>query len=163
MKSLYLVRHAKSSWDDSSLSDFDRPLNKRGRTAAPFMGELMDRKKLRPDVIVSSPAVRASQTAEAVCDAAGFEAALQFDKRIYEASPQTLREVVSEFDDDHASAMLFGHNPGMEGFLRYLTGEIEPMPTAALAVIELEIGKWSEITDDCGKLKKIYRPKDLMV
>jgi phosphohistidine phosphatase len=162
MKTLYLMRHAKSSWDDASLSDFDRPLNDRGLRTAPFMGKLMRDKGLEPAIILSSPAERAKQTAQMAKDAAGFSCELRFDDRIYEASPHTLAQVASQVDDANTSDMLVGHNPGMEGLIRYLTGNLEPMPTAALAVIELNIDKWSEITDGCGELESIYRPKDEM-
>ena len=155
------MRHAKSSWDDASLSDFDRPLNDRGLRTAPFMGKLMHEKGLEPVVILSSPAQRAKQTVLMVKDASGFSQEIQFDDRIYEASPHTLVQVVSEIDDLNKSAMLVGHNPGMEGFIRFLTGDLEPLPTAALAVIDLNIDKWNEINDGAGELQNIYRPKDL--
>src|SRR5262245_28678735 len=136
MKTLYLMRHAKSSWDDANLSDFDRPLNDRGLRTAPFMGELMRTKALEPAVILSSPAERAKQTAQMAMDAARLSCELRFDDRIYEASPHSLAQVASEIDDADSSAMLIGHNPGMEGFIRFLTGKLEPMPTAAIAVIK---------------------------
>ena len=84
---------------------------------------------------------------------------IQFDERIYEASPQSLRQVASEIEGRYDSAMMIGHNPGIEGFIRFLTGEIQPMPTAALAVIDLDIDKWPDIDADRGKLVDIYRPK----
>ena len=161
MKTVLLMRHAKSSWDDPSLADFDRPLNGRGEKNAPLMGELMKREAFSPDVILSSPAERAKQTAKAVKKAGKLNAKLIYDDRVYEASPNTLRQVASEIDNAHRSAMLVGHNPGMEGFIRYLTGQTEPMPTAALAVVDLEVDDWSDITDGCGKLRKIFRPKEL--
>ncbi|MBK8303684.1 MAG: histidine phosphatase family protein [Pyrinomonadaceae bacterium] len=161
MKTLYLLRHAKSSWDDPAQTDFERPLNKRGLKAAPFMGELMAKKRFEPSVIVSSPAMRAKTTARLVKDAGSFSADIIFEKSIYEASPNALRQVISEISDNHSSALLVGHNPGIEGFIRYLTGDLEPMPTAALAVIELEIEKWDEINDGNGELKAVYRPKEL--
>ena len=162
MKILFLFRHAKSSWDDDSLSDFDRPLNDRGIAAAPFMGEVMAGRGYVPSIVVSSPANRAASTAKLVKEAGDLPGEIRFDDRIYEASPNTLRQVIAELDDNLDSAMAVGHNPGMEGFIRYLTGEIERMPTAALAVIELEIDKWSEINADSGKLVEIITPKDEM-
>lgn len=162
MKILFLLRHAKSSWDDASLADFDRPLNDRGIRTAPFMGEVMTTRGYTPAIIVSSPANRAAATARLVKDAAGLNADVLYDDRIYEASPNTLRHVASELDNSFDSAMLVGHNPGMEDFIRFLTGEIEPMPTTALAVIELNIDSWSEITADSGTLAEIIRPKDEM-
>ena len=159
MKTLFVLRHAKSSWDDASLADFDRPLNDRGKRAAPFMGRLMAERGLTPEAIVCSPAVRARETAKLVRDAGKITAEINFDERIYEASPQTLKQVVAATDDAHASAMIVGHNPGMEGFIRLLTGRMEAMPTAALAVIDLDIDRWQDIGTG-GRLRKIIRPKD---
>ncbi len=162
MKRLYVLRHAKSSWDDASLADFDRPLNDRGRGAAPFMGELMAGRGLRPDLIVSSPAVRAMQTAQLVKEASGFDVPLRYDERIYEASPQTLLAVVSQISEDAASALIVGHNPGMEGIIRFLTGDLQPMPTAALASIKLAIDRWAAAGEGSGTLEFIIRPKEEM-
>ena len=162
MKTLFLLRHAKSSWSDPGLADFDRPLNERGIRAAPFMGEMMRRKGFEPAIIMSSPAVRAEQTAIAVKNSAGLNAEIRLEHQIYEASPHSLKQVVSELDDTYSCAMLVGHNPGVEGFILYLTGRLEPMPTAALAVIELNVDEWNAVDDGCGELRKVYRPKDEM-
>jgi len=161
MKTLYLLRHAKSSWDDPAQTDFERPLNGRGLKAAPFMGELMAKKGFEPSVIVSSPAIRAKTTAELVKNAGSFSAEIIFEKSIYEASPNALRQVVSEISNNHTTALLVGHNPGIESFILYLTRHLEPMPTAALAVIELEVEKWDDVNDGSGKLFDVYRPKEL--
>lgn len=162
MKTLYVLRHAKSSWDDPDLADFDRPLNARGRAAAPFMGETIARYGLAPDLVLSSPAVRARETALLVKEAAGMNSEIRHDERIYEASPQTLRQVAASIDDNVDSAMIVGHNPGIEGFIRFLTGRLEAMPTAALAVIDLEVGSWRELEPESGTLRKLIRPKDEM-
>jgi phosphohistidine phosphatase len=126
------------------------------------MGKLMKKTGLLPDVVLSSPAARAKATAKLVAKSADLDAKVSFDDRIYEASPQGLRQVVSEVDDTHLSAMLVGHNPGIEGFIRFLTGENESMPTAALAVIELDIEKWNEVDNSCGELQALFRPRDEM-
>lgn len=160
MKTLFVLRHAKSSWDDSSLADFDRPLNNRGKNAAPFMGGIMAERDLVPDVILSSPAVRARETASLVKKAGKLDAELLFEERIYEASPQTLKQVVAGIDDEFRSVMIVGHNPGMEGFIRLLTGRLEAMPTAALAIIDLDIARWKDLAPDRGKLRRVIRPKD---
>jgi phosphohistidine phosphatase len=162
MKTLYLLRHAKSSWADVSLADFDRPLNDRGLDAAPFMGRFIAENNFIPDAILTSPARRAEQTARLVKEAAAIPHSIKFDERIYEASPQMLSQVVSELDDGLTSAMLIGHNPGIEGFIRFLTGTLEPMPTAALAVIDLSIQKWDEISANKGAVEHIARPKELL-
>lgn len=162
MKTLFILRHAKSSWDDPDSADFDRPLNERGLRAAPFMGNLMRERALRVDSILSSPARRASQTAAMVKEAAGFAAEIRYDRRIYEASPNTLLYLLAESDDALESVLLVGHNPGLEGLIKILTGGIQPMPTAALAQIELNIDSWREIAAGSGKLISIARPKEEM-
>ena len=161
-KTLYILRHAKSSWNDASLTDFDRPLNSRGLNAAPFIGEMMGRKDILPDLIISSPAKRAMQTALLVKEASGSNAIIQYDERIYEASPQTLKTVISQVVEEVESVLIVGHNPGIEGVINRLTGNLEPMPTAALAEIVLDIAAWNEIDANCGKLKFIIRPNEEM-
>jgi len=160
MKTLLILRHAKSSWSDPGLADFDRPLNERGLRTAPFMGSLIISKGHAPSIILSSPATRARQTAELARSGADLSAEIVYDERIYEANPLALTQVVSELDDSINSAMVVGHNPGMEGFVRHLTGENEAMPTTALAVVKLGIDSWKAINSGCGKLSAIYRPKD---
>jgi Phosphohistidine phosphatase SixA len=160
MKTLYVLRHAKSSWEDSDLADFDRPLNERGKTAAPFMGKVMKDKKLAPGLILSSPAVRARETARLVKQSAGLDAEIEHNERIYEASPQTLQHVVSSIDDSFESAMIVGHNPGMEGFVRLISGKQESMPTGSLAIIDLDISSWASIRQAAGTLRQVIRPKD---
>jgi phosphohistidine phosphatase len=162
MKILYVLRHAKSSWDNAEIADFDRPLNDRGESTAPFMGQFMAANGFEPDVIVSSPAVRARETARRVKEAAAMTVEIVYDDRIYEASSRTLQTVAASIDDGFDSAMLVGHNPGMEGFVRLLTGRSEEMPTAALAVIDLDIDRWAEIDSGLGALRTLIRPKDEM-
>jgi len=162
MKRLFVLRHAKSSWSDAELADFERPLNDRGLAAAPFMGRLMKDRNLTPDIVLSSPASRARQTTELVREAAGWKPKIRFDDRIYEASPLTLLRVAEELSNGIGSAMVVGHNPGMEGFIRVLTGRLESMPTAALAIIDLAIDDWALIAAGSGRLVEVIRPKELM-
>lgn len=160
MKRLFLMRHAKSSWEQSDLADFERPLNERGLKAATLIGKVITRKQFEIATVISSPARRASQTAAIVLDIAAKNLEIDFIDRIYEASPQTLSSVASAIDDAHASALIVGHNPGMEGFVRMLTSRAESMPTAAVAVIDLAVKKWSDITPGCGTLLEVIRPKE---
>lgn len=162
MKHLHILRHAKSSWNDPSLHDFDRPLNDRGLKAAPFMGEWMAARGIKPDAIVSSPAERARRTAELAKEAAGFDCPLEFDERIYDATLVDLLAVVSGLSEDRSTILLVGHNPGMEALVRYLTGEMGEMPTAALASMTLEIDEWKDIERACGDLDRLVRPKSEM-
>jgi len=161
MKTLFILRHAKSSWEDTDLSDFDRPLNERGRSAAPLVGGVMRTNQFQPDVILSSPAKRAKETAALVKETAEIAGEIRFDRRIYEASPAKLLEVVAEQNGNIESILLVGHNPGLEGLVRFLTGESQPMPTAALAVIDLDTDEWNGINSASGSLRVLIRPKDL--
>lgn len=162
MKTLYIFRHAKSSWDNPNLADFDRPLNERGLKAVPLMGEMMLKNNFQPVIILSSPAIRAKETTNLLKNFANWKTRINFDERIYEASPQTLLNVISELDETAESAMIVGHNPGLEGLIKTITGEYEPMPTAALAVIDLKAEKWGEIVNRGGRLREIIRPKEII-
>jgi phosphohistidine phosphatase len=155
------MRHAKSSWDDAAMSDFERPLNERGRKAAPLMGEYIRKNQLQPDSIVSSPAERAKQTAQLVKESAQLESEIIFNEKIYEASVGRLLEVIGEQPETVESILLVGHNPGLEGLVKFLTGELQAMPTAALAIVDLQIDKWSEIAASKGELRDLIRPKEI--
>src|SRR5215813_3222366 len=152
MKTLYLLRHAKSSWDDPGLKDFDRPLNERGLKAAPKVGAYMRKEKIHPDLVLSSPALRARQTTTLVCEAAGLSSVVNFDERIYEASAPRLFEIVSQFEARLSAVMMVGHNPGFEELLAALTGDARRLPTAALACIEFDIEQWSDVAAGEGRL-----------
>ena len=160
MKQLLLFRHAKSSWDDKHLADFDRPLNERGLATAPYMGELLARRDLLPDEIVSSPAKRAIQTATLFKESSGSNAPLRLEQRIYEASPHSLLQITMELNNEYSRVVFVGHNPGIEGFIGFLTGQLEPMPTAAVAIIDLNIEHWNEVKFGCGKVVEVIRPKE---
>ena len=142
------------------LADFDRPLNERGLQAAPFMGGVMAKEGFVPAVIISSPAERARHTAELVKEGGQFDAEIRSEERIYEASPQTLLHIASLIESDISPVMFVGRNPGIEGFIRFLTGKVEAMPTAAVAVIDLNIDAWSDIKAGSGTVVKVIRPKD---
>lgn len=161
MKTLLIMRHAKSSWDDPTLDDFDRPLNKRGLRAAPFMGQFMLKRSLRPDLVLSSPAERARHTAELAMQAAQLKCPFRLDQQIWDASVTSLVKVVSEIEESARIVMLVGHNPELEELLLYLTGVTERMPTAALACVALNIARWAETRERCGQLEWVVRPKEL--
>jgi phosphohistidine phosphatase len=161
MKTLLLLRHAKSSRDDPGLRDFDRPLNDRGKSDAKLIGDYFGKKKIAVNAIVSSPAKRAQRTAEIFAQAAGLTNEIGFDERIYEASTQQLLRVVSDIESTHESVLLVGHNPGFEDLLTSLTDRTGRMPTASLASIELDINNWDEIAPRCGELSWFITPKDL--
>ena len=161
MRTLYLLRHAKSSWKDETLRDFDRPLKGRGRRAAEQMGQVLAEEKLKSPLVISSPAVRARETTELVLESGGFKLEPRFDERIYEADVRTLLEVAQSVPDSSDTAILVGHNPGFENLLSYFTGENRHMPTCALAKIEFDAVSWSEVAEETGRLELFVRPKDL--
>lgn len=161
MKTLLLLRHAKSSWHDVGQTDFERPLNARGLKAAPLIGRFMRKQKIRPDLMLSSPAERARQTAMLVGEAAKITAEVRYDERIYEASVLRLLEVVSQIEDAANIVLLVGHNPGLEELLAQLTGQVRQMPTGALAHITLGLERWSKIRANTGQLDWLVKPKEL--
>src|SRR6188474_1511952 len=138
VKTLLVLRHAKSSWDDQNLDDHDRPLNARGERDAPRMGRLARKKRLSVELIISSDALRARLTAEAVADAIGYGGQILLDPRLYHASAADILAVLrSAVDDNVTTVMIVGHNPGLEDLVARLTGDPEGLPTAALAQIAL--------------------------
>ena len=160
MKTLYLLRHAEASSAEPGLKDFDRPLNDRGREAAPLVGHLIRERKLRVDLLLSSPAVRARQTAALVKESAGLSAGLLYDERIYEADAVALLEVVTQAAEPAEALLLVGHNPGMERLLALLTGEPRSIQTAALACVALDVEKWVQARGGAGRLEWLVRPKE---
>jgi|AGTN01.2.fsa_nt_gi Phosphohistidine phosphatase SixA len=161
MKQLYLLRHAKSSWDDDSLDDFDRPLNPRGKKAAPLMGKVVKERDIAPDIILCSPAKRTKQTIKLVNETAKLKADVTFEEAIYDSSAADLRKLLKKQKKSVGSILLIGHNPGLEELLEQLTGKYEPLPTAALVQIDVNSDDWSHIKDGANKLAWIVRPKDL--
>jgi phosphohistidine phosphatase len=161
MKTLLILRHAKSSWDDSALDDHERPLNARGKQDAPRIARFAREEGLAPELILSSDAVRAHLTAAAVADGTGGQ--LLLDPRLYHATvADMLAMIPTVVPDDSGTVMIVGHNPGLEALLAQLTGEWEPLPTAALAQIDLPITGWSELNSATrGTLIGVWRPKEL--
>jgi phosphohistidine phosphatase len=145
MKTLTLVRHAKSSWKDASLADRDRPLNKRGKRDAPEMGRRIAAAGIRPSLIVSSPAVRAWTTARIIADEISYPREfLQRDKRLYLASVNGILDVIVAQDPGFNSLMLVGHNPGFTDLANYLVpGLTNNVPTAGVVSVELDTDDWS--------------------
>lgn len=163
MKTLYLVRHAKSSWKQPELSDFERPLNKRGKRDAPAMGRFLLKKGVIPDIIISSPAVRALLTTKIISDILSYpENRVVYSDPIYEAGIVSLYKVISELGDKYTSAMMVGHNPGMTYFANSLANtRIDNIPTCGIFCAELDITSWDEISENCGSLGFFEYPKNL--
>lgn len=169
MKTLTLLRHAKSTWDDPVERDFDRPLNGRGRRAAARVGQWLADDGATFDHARASPAVRVRQTIEGIEDGLGRRLAPMFDARIYLASAMTLLDIVQGFDEQAATALLIGHNPGLEDLLLLLTPDADPLrgeaeikyPTATLAVLDLDVATWRAAAPGTAHLRHFVRPRDL--
>lgn len=168
MKTLTLLRHAKSTWDDPVARDFDRPLNRRGRKAARRVGEEMRRLGLGFDRVVASPAMRVRETLDEVEEGYGRRLGAAYDERVYLAATDTLLDIVRATDDDAARLLLVGHNPGLENLAMALdggTGLREQVavkyPTGTLAEIELPATCWSEVARSTGRIARFIRPRDL--
>lgn len=161
MKKLFLVRHAKSSWKFPELEDFDRPLNKRGKRDAPFMGKLLKEKKIKPDLLLSSPAVRAYVTARTIAEQINYPAKkLQKNEGLYHGSIRELMVSIKKTDKKINSLMIFGHNPGLTEFSNYLTAKyLDNIPTCGIVEIDLRIEDWKEIDEDSGTLVSFEYPK----
>lgn len=161
MKKLFLIRHAKSSWKDNGLSDFDRPLNKRGKRDAPFMGKILKEEGIKPDLIVTSPAKRACTTARMIARKLDYpKERINSDETIYEASPGELIKLINNIPIEYKVVMLVGHNPGLTQLSNLLTGKyLENIPTTGIVEINFDANFWKEISINTGKLKSFEYPK----
>ncbi|MES2419294.1 MAG: histidine phosphatase family protein [Bacteroidota bacterium] len=160
-KQLFLIRHAKSDWANADLRDFDRPLNNRGRANAGEMAERMRNLQTKPDVVVSSPAVRAFTTAQYFAKTWGInENEIETDANIYEASVKTLLNVVNHFNDKHDTIAVFGHNPGFTDFANYLSnGHIDNMPTCSVVLLTFPFDQWGLISSNTAGILLFDYPK----
>jgi phosphohistidine phosphatase len=145
-KELFLVRHAKSSWDDSTISDHDRPLNERGLRNAPDMGSRLSDREVSPDALISSTALRGRTTAEIMAVSLNFpKDRIVLDRALYHASATELQEYIGGLDDSHFSVMLFGHNPGMTSLVSHLFGlALDNLPTCGVVHLNFSVESWAE-------------------
>ena len=170
MKTIYVLRHAKSSWADGSLPDHDRPLNERGRAAAPRVGAHMQGAGYLPDLVLCSTATRTRRTLDAVLSELEVAPAIEFQEELYLAAPSEMLDLVRSVPDTVESILLVGHNPGTGMLAAALSGDGPPenvhlmrakFPTAGLAIIELSVDRWKDVESGCGTLKEFVRPRDL--
>ncbi len=148
MKSLLLMRSAKSSWKDHSLSDIERPLNKRGRLVSIFLGVLLKEHELVPQLILSSSALRARQTAEFLTGGSGYNGYIQYFSSLYMAEPAAYLGALSATPDEIERVMIVGHNPGIEGLMQMLTRRIEALPASSVVYISIPVRSWKDLTFD---------------
>ena len=170
MKTIYMLRHAKSSWDDGSLPDHERPLSARGRAAAPRIGAHMEEAGYLPDLVLCSTATRTRQTLDAVLSELETAPAIEFQEELYLAGPGEMLDLVRSVPDTVESVLLVGHNPGTGTLAAALAGDgpsdrmhlmRAKFPTAGLAIIELSVDRWKDIGSGGGSLIEFIRPRDL--
>lgn len=165
MKKLYLIRHAKSSWDNPDLSDFDRPLNHRGEKDAPRMGKRLKDRKVAPDVIITSPAKRAVDTCKAIAKELHFpKDKIRKEQKLYHANEDQLLSIIQhlpDLNDDEEVVLLFGHNPGLTEFANILLNEnLDNIRTCGIVAADLHLDKWKDAHFGCGKMVFYDFPKN---
>jgi len=160
MRRLTLIRHAKSSWNDIGMDDFDRPLNSRGLLNAPVMGAMLQKDQVCFDLVVSSPALRAVTTAQLIAEKIDYPlGSIREDAAIYESTVKTLIEVIHSLGDEYASVALVGHNPGISGLTYFLSNQsILSFPTCAVAELELSVDHWSDVSAKSGNILRYNHP-----
>ena len=163
MKKLYLVRHAKSSWKFTDLTDIERPLNKRGRNDVPKMGDFLKAKSIKPDLLLSSPANRALTTAKGLAQKLNIPVGeIEVQQEIYHASSSGLLNIVKQVDQEFQTLMMFGHNPGFTDFANLLANtNIFNIPTCGVAIVKFGVEHWADIEFGKGMLENFYYPKGI--
>lgn len=164
MKTVYFVRHAKSSWDHAGMRDIDRPLNERGLRDAPFMAQVLAGKVVRPDRILSSPANRAHSTAQFFASAFGIPAGeVERVRSIYEAWPDEIMRIVTNLPDEYSTVFLFGHNPTFTAVANMFSEEyILNLPTCGIFSVEANVDTWKKFGRENGRLTALYFPKQYL-
>jgi len=163
MKTLYIIRHAKSSWAKPDQPDFERGLNDRGKKDAPRMGKRLKEKNVHPDLMLSSPAKRAVSTARRIAKILDYaKNKIKEDRALYHADEETILAVIQNLNDKHTTVLIFGHNPGLTDFVNTLMneeGSIDNIPTCGVVAFKLEIGSWKDVNWGRGEMLYFDYPK----
>jgi phosphohistidine phosphatase len=161
MKAIYLIRHAKSSWTDDRLTDFERPLNERGKKDAPRMAKRLKEKEIHPDLMITSPAKRASKTCREFSKILNFpKTSIKSDEQLYHANPETILETIRNIKDKFDVILLFGHNPGLTEFAEWLTGEtLNNIPTCGIVGVKLKTNSWKKTDPSLARMLFFDFPK----
>lgn len=162
MKTLLLMRHAKSSWKDESLADHERPLKKRGKKDSKLIAKVIKKKDLIPDLILCSSAVRTKETVEVLTDVLDYDGEIIYSDELYMGEPQDFVNALKDLDEKYETVLIVGHNPGLEAYLQIIDGEIEAVPTGGLGYLVLVLDDWKDISlDTMGDLIGFWKPKEL--
>jgi len=161
MKTLFLIRHAKSSRDDMALADKDRPLDDRGKRDAPKMGERLAKRRVKPDLILSSPATRALATAEIIARKLDYRRSnIVVDERLYAVGADAVLDVIRRLDDKAERVMVIGHNPELTELANRLSGKITHLPTCAVAEFTFDTKSWTRVGKDKPAAVALESPKE---
>ena len=162
MKNILLMRHAKSSWKGVSLPDHQRPLNQRGKHDAPRMGKFLQEQGILLDAVLCSTAVRARQTAAGLLKEYTFEGEVQYYDDLYNAGPETIISILNRLPEKVDTAMVIGHNPGLDYFLELVCDECGHMPTACVAYIKYSVEEWLDLrAETTGELLHFWKPREI--
>ncbi|HTF17961.1 MAG TPA: histidine phosphatase family protein [Chryseolinea sp.] len=163
MKTLYVIRHAKSSWDVKTLDDIERPLNERGKRDAPRMGKRLKEKEIHPDLIISSPAKRAFATAKKIAKILKYPRdSIKVEKKLYDGDEDSMLAALSKLKDKHNVVIMFGHNPGLTDFVNSIMSEeldIDNVPTCGVVAFQFQAERWDQVTWGTGKMLFFDYPK----
>lgn len=160
IKALYLIRHAKSDWSDGSLSDFERGLKKRGYKDLDTISSYISLQQLKPDLILSSLALRAQITADTLAKKIDYKGRIHYMEELYNARPETLMNILTLQDDSYKTIFLIGHNPELTEFVNFLVEDNFPkLPTLGVVAININVTSWSEINEKCGEIDFFIQPK----
>lgn len=162
MKTILLMRHAKSSWDEKEEDDRDRPISKRGKKNAEDIADLLKDEKLKPDLILSSAALRARQTADVVIDEMKYHGDICYVNKLYMGEVEAYAQQLQSLGDELQMVLIIGHNPSLSTLLQMVTGKVQALPTSAVAYLTVPIDSWKDFNLEAqGELVNLWRPKDL--
>ncbi|HET6588762.1 MAG TPA: histidine phosphatase family protein [Candidatus Nitrosocosmicus sp.] len=163
-KVLLILRHAKSSWKNKKLNDLNRPLNKRGRNEAVKMGEYLKSMDLMPDMIITSSALRARETATLLCRQSGYDGMVEVNFSLHEGDTTSYIQAITTSHEDKNKLLIVGHNPTLEQLLSLLTNKTVSLPTCTLVQIKLNVASWNKVIYHSGskpEIVNIWRPKKI--
>jgi phosphohistidine phosphatase len=165
MKTLYLIRHAKSSWTDAAASDFERALNERGKKDAPRMAKRMKEKDIYPDLIFCSPAKRTLSTAKRISEVLKYrKEKIKTDTKLYHADEETILSLIQDIKNKHDVVIIVGHNPGLTDFVNAISNveiNIDNIPTSGIVAFSLPVSSWKDVSWKSGKLLFFDYPKSI--
>ena len=162
MKKLLIIRHAKSDWNSSAISDFERPLNERGLRDAPLMGSFLKENQHIPDLIISSGAKRVLSTSKLISKKLNYKGDIIINNKIYNASEDDIKKVINAIEEKYKTVFIFGHNPGLSNLVYDLTNQWIDIKTCCVTVLDFTVKRWRHIIKDTAIFREHYTPKSII-